>query len=132
MYSVGHYGLNRLVGSIFQSNELFCRECWCFFVTCVAYLQDGILAFPHSLRASAHVPRNTPQSQTVRHTGDTKSSYTAQHEKRQPDPQKGSHITGSQSSYVNVHLWSVPHLRPEPRPSAIPDNLGSSPPLAPH
>ena len=83
-------------------------------VTCVAYPRNGIRAFPHSLRASAHVPRYSLQSQTVRHTGDEKYNYKAQHEKGNADPQKGSHIN------VIVHhtliVQSILHPRPVPNP----------------
>ena len=63
---------------------------------------------------STHVPRNTPQSQTVRHTGENKRQLQRTARERQPDPQKGSHITGSHSSYVNVQSMVHPHSVPNP------------------
>ena len=50
-------------------------------VTNAAYLQDGILAFLHSLRKYAHAPSKSPSSQTVRHTGEKRKAIT-QHSTR--------------------------------------------------
>ena len=82
-----------------------CFLCWPP-IMCAAYLLYVLQLVPALTARVRYVPVCTAHPRTVRHTRDNKG-YKTQQEKRQSDPQKGSHITGPFPYYIKCTIMFI-------------------------